>query len=307
MIDDPDEPRERDEYDAFLESWDPSELLDYASLPQNLDDPYSRDLLLGDMTGEAGVVRTTYQPGTKLMGDDEKRARAYDFFAEHQREWSKGLREYVLERGVPVTKFNAYARAFATDWVDGTKRRQHSPEMLAIRASIRDCDRGFHRHAAGKYVRVPVSDDVEPLFTPTEMEVIFEANSGLVEVCLSEYVDHLDGAGPSTITGLYVRRGVKMPAADAHRIEMSELSSYSLGIGAVEQFAQQHTGKTKASGIQSIFSAPLPAVQKRIVAFAPFIAEMDLRQLELVVAPPVEKMLFVDRGEFGGIREYGFE
>ena len=307
MMYEPDEPREPDEYDAFLENWEPSELLDHASLPQNLDDPYSRDLLLGDMTGEAGVTRTTYQHGTKLMGDDEKRARAYDFFAKHQREWSKGLREYVLERGVPVAKFNVYARAFATDWVDGAKRRQHSPEMLAIRASVRDHDRGFHRHAAGKYVRFPVADAVETLFTPTEMEVIFEANSGLVEAYLSKYIDHLDGAGPSTISGLYVRRGVKMPAVDAHRIEMSELSSYSLGIGAVEQFAQQHTAKTKATGVQSIFSAPLPAVQKRIVAFAPFIAKMDLRQLELVVAPPVEKMLFVDQGEFGGIREYGFE
>lgn len=60
-------------------------------------------------------------------------------------------------------------------------------------------------------------------------------------------------------------------------------------------------------GVTSIFSAPLPAVQKRIVAFAPFIAKMDLCQLELVVVPPLEKMLFADQGDFGGIREYAFE
>lgn len=303
----PEEPREPDDFDAFLENWEPSELLIHASLPQNLEDPYSRDLLFGDMTGEAGVRRTTYQRGTKLMGADEKKARAYDFFVKHQREWSKGLREYVLEHRVPVAKFNVYARAFATHWVDGAKRRQHSPEMLAVRASVRDYDRAFHRHAAGKYVRFPVADTVEPLFTPTEMEVIFDANSGLAEAYLSKYVDHLDGAGPSTIAGLYVRRGVKMPEVEKHRIEMSELSSYSLGIGAVEQFAQQYTDETQHSGVQSIFSAPLPAVQKRIVAFAPFIAKMDLRQLEVVVAPPVEKMLFAEQGDFGGIREYAFE
>lgn len=87
---------------------------------------------------------------------------------------------------------------------------------------------------------------------------------------------------------------------------MSELSSYSLAIGAVEQFARQYTVETERSGVQSIFSAPLPPFQKRIVAFAPFIAKMDLRPLELVVAPPVEKMLFVEHGDFGGIREYAF-
>jgi len=33
---------------------------------------------------------------------------------------------------------------------------------------------------------------------------------------------------------------------------------------------------------------------------------MDLRQLELVVAPAVGETPFVDQGEYGGIREYGF-
>jgi hypothetical protein len=297
---------EPDDYEVFLETWEPSKLLVHTSLPQNLEDPFSRGRLLGDMTGEADVTRTSYQRGTKLIGADEARVRACPFFEEHQPEWSDGLRDYVISRGVPVAKFDAYATAFASHWVDGAKRRQHSPDMLAIRASIRDFDRSFHRAAAGKYLRFPVSDIVQPLFTPTEMDIIFEGNSGLIEAYLSKYVDVLDGAGPSTISGLYVRRGVKMPQVDAYRIELSELSSYSLGIGAVEQFAQQHTDATEHTGIQSIFSAPLPAVQNRIVAFAPFIAGMDLRQLELVVAPPVEETPFVDQGEYGGIREYGF-
>lgn len=240
------------------------------------------------------------------MSAEEEAARAYHYFEDHQQKWSEGLRDYATSRGVPEEKFDLYAQCFATHWVDGMSRRQKSPEMLAIRASVRDFDRGFHRSFAGKYVLSPVSDAIEPLFTPTEMETIFEANSGLIEAYLSNYVDFLAHAGPSTISGLYVRRGVKMPEVGAHRIELSELSSYSLGIGTVEQFAQLHNRKTEHTGVQSIFSAPLPAVQRRVVAFAPFIAGMDLRQLELIVAPPISKIPFVDQGEYGGIREYGF-
>lgn len=45
---------------------------------------------------------------------------------------------------------------------------------------------------------------------------------------------------------------------------------------------------TKGSGVPCVFSVPLPALQNRIVPFALFIQGMDLQQLELVVASPVE-------------------
>ena len=56
-----------------------------------------------------------------------------------------------------------------------------------------------------------------------------------------------------------------------------------------------------------IFSAPLAAIQDRIVAFAPFIRGMPLDQLEFVVAPPVEEMGLRYLGVFSGIHEYGFK
>lgn len=56
----------------------------------------------------------------------------------------------------------------------------------------------------------------------------------------------------------------------------------------------------------SLFSAPLPAVQQRAVAFALFIRGIDLRQLELVVAPLVERTPLIDHGEHSGIREFSF-
>jgi len=50
----------------------------------------------------------------------------------------------------------------------------------------------------------------------------------------------------------------------------------------------------------------LPAIQERVVAFAPFVDGMDLSQLEFVVAPPVERTPLRDHGEHGGIREFSF-
>lgn len=295
-----------DDYDVFLQTWKPSALLNHSVLPQNLDDHFSRERLTADSTGEADVERAEFQPGDKVMSEQELAARAFGYFESHQPKWAAGLRDYVIEQGLSKEKFDRYAESFATSWVDGFARRQNSAEMLAIKASIRDFDRAFKRLPAGRYVLEPVAADIDPLFTPDEMSILFSANSGLLEAYLSDYVDHLGSEGPSTISDIYVRRGVMMPEIQKIRQERFELSSYSLGIGAVEQFAQLYTPRTKDTGIQSIFSAPLPAVQNRVVAFAPFINGMDLGQLELIVAPPIEETRLIDQGEHGGIREYGF-
>ena len=138
------------------------------------------------------------------------------------------------------------------------------------------------------------------------MEVIFEANSGLIEAFLPDYVDHLAEEGPGSVSGLYVRRGVLMPDVQSVRRELYELSSYSLALGPVEQFATTWTAATRDRGVPCIFSAPLPAVQNRIVAFAPFIEGMDISQLELVVAPPIAATPLVFDGKFGEICEFSF-
>lgn len=90
------------------------------------------------------------------------------------------------------------------------------------------------------------------------------------------------------------------------RQELHYLSSYSLALSPVEQFAQTYTKSTQNVGVSCIFAAPLPAIQKRVVAFAPFIKNMDLRQMELVVAPPIERTTMTYAGEWDGIREYQF-
>jgi hypothetical protein len=60
--------------------------------------------------------------------------------------------------------------------------------MLAIKASIRDYD---HPNFADRYVINPVDPAIRPLFTLEEMAAIFEANFGLIDALLTDYVDHL--------------------------------------------------------------------------------------------------------------------
>jgi hypothetical protein len=297
---------EPDEYDLFLQTWEPGERLVHASLSQNINDPFSRKRLLDDSTGSAPVARTPYSQGQKAMASEELIARAYDFFQDRHAKWAAEFKDYVLDRNVREDTFDTFVTSFAKLWVDGRKRRQDSVEMRAIKASIRDFDQLCHHHHAGRFVINPIDDAVPPLFTPAEMAAIFEANNGLIEAFLPDYVDHLGEEGPGSLSDLYVRRGVYMPATDLVRRELHYLSSYSLTLGPVEQFAQTWTRTTRDVGEPSIFSAPLPAIQHRVVAFAPFIEGMDLSQLELVVAPPIEEMPLQDDGVHGGIHEFSF-
>lgn len=298
--------RENDEYDLFLQTWKPGERLLHACLPQNLNDPFSRKRLFEDCTGRAPVPRVPFAPGQKVMASEEVIVRSYDFFIDHQAQWSAEFRDYVLGRNVPEDKFDLFVTGFAKLWIDGRKRRQDSANMQAIKASIRDFDRLCNPHHAGRFVINAVNDAVEPLFTPTEMAAIFEANNGLIDALLPDYIDYLGDDGPGSLDDLFVRRGVYMPATNKMRRELHYLSSYSLTLGPVEQFAQTWTPATQGVGVPSIFSAPLPAVQHRVVAFAPFIEDMDLSQLEFVVAPPVEEMPLQDDGIHGGIYEFSF-
>lgn len=298
---------ERDDYDVFLESWELGEGLRHASLSQNLFDPFIRKRLLDDSSCNGQVARTTYAPGQKIMDADELIVRAYDFFQQRHERWASEFRDYVLSRGVPEEKLNTFVTGFAQLWVDGKKRRQDSPEMLAIKASIRDFDRLCYPTYADRFVIEPVDDSVPPLLTPQEMAAIFEANGGLIDALVPDYIDYLGDEGPGSLSDLYVRRGVYMPSVDTRvRRERHYLSSYSLALGPVEQFAQTWTEETRDTGTPSIFSAPLDAIQNRVVAFAPFIKTMDVSQLEFVVAPPVEEMPLSDDELHGGIREFMF-
>jgi hypothetical protein len=243
---------EPNDYDVFLETWKPSERLLYAELSQNQADPIAQDRLLMDSTGAAPLERTAYAPGLKVMDDKERRARLYSFFQERQDKWAAEFRDYLLSYEIPNEKIDAYEVGFAQHWVDGLKRRQDSVEMLAIKASVRDHDRAFHTKLAEQFVINSVDPAVQPLFTPEEMMIVFEANRGLIDAFLPDYVDQLGATFVETISDLYVRRGVYMPEIGSVRRELHYLSSYSLALGPVEQFAQTYPPAARGIGVASL-------------------------------------------------------
>ena len=297
---------EPDDYEVFLDTWKPGALLRYASLPSNLHDPFITEQLVEDSSGAADVARTPWAEGTKLMTPQEERARCYEFFELHQADWAADFRGRLLSEGISQAKYDKYVDCFCRLWIDGFANRQNSNDMMAIKASIRDHDRRYYPQAAGKFVMNEIPGSIAPYFDPAEMKLIFEVNSSLLEVHIGLYQDYLHGDGEGSINRQFVRRGVYMQSVDAVRRELHYLSSYSLALAPPEQFAQQYAMKNKGKGNPTVFSAPLPAIQSRVVAFAAHIPNMDLRQLELVVAPPIEEMALRDFGAHGGIHEYGF-
>lgn len=160
---------ERDDYDVFLDTWEPSERLQHTTLEQNIFDPLAQARLFADMEGTAPVERAPFLPGPKRMTDREEQLRKYDYFKRNQENWSEEFRTRLIDAGLDEGKVDRFILRFATDWIDGTNRRQNTPDMLAIKASIRDHDWFFHREYAGRYVLKPVPEDVEPFFNALEM------------------------------------------------------------------------------------------------------------------------------------------
>jgi hypothetical protein len=296
---------ERDDYDVFLDSWKPDARLLHANIDSNLHDALAHQRLLDGGTGAARVVRAACVAGTKIMSAGEKILRGYKFVEARQAEWSAEFRSRLVSADIDKAKIENFIRCFAQLWIDGKSRRQDSAEMMAIKASIRDLDRLRHPHA-DRYVLNAIDDSVHAMFSIDEMAAIFELNENLLEIFIPDYLDYLKGDGPGSINHLYIRRGVLMPEIENIRKELHYLSSYSFALEPVEQFARTWTKATMGIGKPCIFAAPLPAVQKRVVAFAPFIEGMDIGQLELVVAPPTEETHLQSDGEHGGIFEFSF-
>lgn len=297
--------QQRDELDEFLENFEPDEKLVHAMLEPYLNDPIARARVLRDSSCVAPLIRSARTSGIKVMNNEELVARAFQFFEDNHAKWAAHFRDYVISRDVSEKKLDIFIDNFARLWVDGRATRQASPELLSIKASIRDLDMAIHPRTAGRFVINQLSEDIDPLLEPREMAAIFEANMGLLAGIFPDYIDALGSDGPGSLDDVYVRRGVLMEHPGLILRELNYLSSYSLALGPVEQFAQ--TGKPSASSVASIFSAPISAIQDRVVAFAPFIEGMSLSQLEFVVAPPWLETHLTDHGVHGGIHEFSFE
>lgn len=298
-------------YEQFLDTWEGTRHLEHATLDAYLFDPLAEHRLFADVAVSSEVPRYIKTPGSyNGMSAVEQALRHMQFFREQQPLWAREFRERLLDDSVRSDRVDAFLTAMSSLWVDGSNRRQGAPEMQALKASIGWHDRKYAARYAGKFVIRPFDETIEPLFEPREIAKIFEVNSNMLENHMASYLTQLYGEREGSINQLYVRRGVCMPGKPKQFLEeLHYLNSYSLASGPVELFAQTQ-GRKQCCGMPCIFSAPIPAVQQRVVAFAPFIVDMQLDQLEFVVAPPVRPTPVRHQGDYGdppaSIGEYEF-
>lgn len=301
-------------YDEFLETFDPN---DYPALVHAISEPYVHDdlafsrLIKHASEGEKLLEREAYRQGKKKMTFEEAGLRRLDFFIAHQEAYSRDLRERLLEGGISGQQIDSYMSAFAEFWIDGRKRRLDSPEMQSVMTSVVEHDRARHQPQASACVANTPRQDIAPLFTPSQMARVFDANSNMLENVLYRYFQLLDDNRTQSINRTYARRGMycEEKPGDYWR-EQHYLSSYSLATTVPEQFSQTHTSATTGKGTPTIVSTPIPAIQHRVVAFAGFIESMDLDQMELVVAPPLSRLQVRRIGSHGTspvIEEYLYE
>src|SRR5258706_16191264 len=112
-----------DDYDVFLDTWEPSGRLKHATLPSNLSDPLSRSRLVEDSSGIADLERDSFKQGIKVMTSEEEFVRGYDFFVTHHSAWSGHFHDHLRSQGMKEAKIDTFVSSFAKHWADGKSRR----------------------------------------------------------------------------------------------------------------------------------------------------------------------------------------
>ncbi|MGO4502178.1 hypothetical protein [Dyella sp. 2YAF14] len=295
-----------DPYEVFLQTWRPSELLKFATLDSNVQDVYFKSQVLADMSGSSKVTGATNPDGPKFITPEEQEARHFHFFRDGQQAWSDEFVERLIDSGIGRDRVEQFFHLLANVWVDGKGRRQNESGMLAIKSAIQAHDRRYHRDYAGKFVINKVKN-VLPMFEPHEMRAIFRTNENMLANMAHAYLTDLQGDREGSINNLTVRRGARMSVTELVRRELNYLSSYSLAITPAEQFSQNLSSGAGDDVAACVFSARLPAIQQRTVAFAPFIRGMSIEQLEVVVAPPIRPTPLRDDGRWAIFSHYSFD
>ena len=307
----PDEPDDYDEFLATFDAWSNPALV-HACMPQYIDDDLSKQRMIATASeGETTLEREPFQEGQKSVSANEAHLKCLDFFKQRQTRCCGELRDRLVHDGIATHKIDEYFDAIANVWTQGRSTRLKSPQMQAIFASIARHDHAYRPDAAGKFVVNSKVSGVTPLFTPEEMASLFLANQNMLETGIADYFKAIGNGNERSINRTYARRGMYCDRPPVPRWkEQDYLSSYTLMLTVAELFSQTWRPSTQATGKPTIVSTILPNLQQRVVAFAGFIDGMEIRQVELVVAPPVRAFNVRYHGTHGtnaAIEEFEYE
>lgn len=303
-----------EEYEQWAEGQyaaiEASQVLRLAILDKYIHDPTFTARFIDSAASEAHYIpRAPRGQGKKRLDEAEFRLGAFEHFHKCHDEASKELFER-LSKEIDEDKVLFFFDSMRKLWTDG-KARQTDPDMLRIKASIRDHDAAIR--APHVFVRERVSSEIEPLFSPPEMAVVFQETSLVANRCMEDYLQSRSDWLEASINGVFLHRGIFpiKPIADQLHVELNYLSSYTLAPTVAEAFSQTQQRQPVGKVYPTIVSAPFPIFNNRIVAFAALIPGMDLDQVELVTAPPLDPLPLKFVGLFGGddieFAEYEFD
>lgn len=275
--------------------------IELATLEKYLhDSAFTNRFITAAANGDDRIARTRWYPKEKVIDLTEYSDSGYKFFSHKQKEYATEFQERLAE-AIDPDKAQKFVSAFREIWIDGKRDRQNSPEMMSIKASIRDHDRLYCRNKHTFVNRAnAVPDSVVALFTPEEMHSVFEITSRLADTCVEDYLQSRSDWEFTSLNRIYLHRGI-FPAKrieDLVLVEENYLSSYSMAVTVPEVFAQTFSSASEHTGEPAMLGAPFPLFHGRIVMFAPFIQGMGLGQLEVCVAPPVDVYPLRYHGKF---------
>lgn len=296
-----------DSDEGFIDPTAASSLMRYIALDQNLESPRSFARLATHISEDEQLVRTISTPRTiKLLDPVDREILGLEYLKKQQQALSNDFKERLIADGIDEQDVDLFIDAFAKLWTDGRATRQSSNIIQRIKKSVHDHDLHFYPSNAGRFVTYHPDPSILPLFNPNEVGTIFAANSNMMETFIQDYFNQVyEHPSEASINRFYARRGVALETLPGASLkELNYLSSYSISESITEQFSATCSSR---DSYRCIFSCPVPALQQRIVAFAPFIHGMTIDQLEIVIAPPIELMPLIDDGIHEGIHEYRFE
>lgn len=184
-------------------------VVELAALEKYLHDPAFIERFVDAAANEKGVIgRTAYYTDEKKVSPEEFAASGYQFFYDHQGEYADEW-ESRLKAEIEGGKVEKFIAAFGKLWVDGFKARHASPEMMSIKASIRDHDRYYYprRHVFVNKANA-ILESVVALFEPEEMRSVFDITTRLADMCIEDYLESRADKDSSSVNRLYLHRGI---------------------------------------------------------------------------------------------------
>lgn len=290
-------------YEEFLDQWEETDLLRFATLEQNLHDPYIESMIHNASGVGDKIIRSQYTNGKQTTELAEATLRKFEFIESNRESYQQDFMERLLAIGIDQTRIDVFLDAITNEWTDGGR---NLGTMERVKASIQRHDAVYRKQRTEIFVRNSIPESVKPFFDIQETQAVFDTNSNMLTNFFEDYILAVYGEREGSINRITVRRGIHTCTllSQGLRFEENQLCSFSLALTTSEKFSQV-TRKIK-NGYCCILSTDLPVIQDRVIAFAPFIPKMCIKQMEFVVAPPLEPQQIIYSGEFEGIHEFTF-